>query len=130
MPLLDQIRIDLEGIAHVLADNRLRVPVFQRSYAWEASHVTDLLQDVSASMQAGNQEYFLGSIVVSTEHSGLLEVVDGQQRLATIAIVLAQIREYFLSNEEDQRAATLESDYLLKRDLRTQEQVPRMTLNE
>ena len=35
MASLDQIRIDLEGIAHVLADNRVKVPTFQRSYAWE-----------------------------------------------------------------------------------------------
>ena len=81
-------------------------------------------------MQAGSPEYFLGSIVVSTEHSGLLEVVDGQQRLATVVIILAQIRDYFLANDEEQRATTLEGDYLLKRDLRTQEPVPRMTLND
>ena len=126
---LDQIRIDLEGIAHVLSDNRLRVPTFQRSYAWETSHVTDLLQDVAGALKAGANEYFLGSVVVSTEHAGMLEVVDGQQRLATVTLVLAQIRDYFLANEEPDRALTLESDYLLKRDLRTQEAVPRLTLN-
>lgn len=130
MASLDQIRIDLEGIAHVLADNRLKVPVFQRSYAWEKSHVIDLLQDVTTSLQAGAQEYFLGSIVVSTEQSGVLEVVDGQQRLATVTIILAQIRDYFLQNGEDERAATLERDYLLKRDLRTQEPAPKLTLND
>ena len=107
MPSLEEIRIDLEGIAHVLADNRLKVPVFQRSYAWETSHVTDLLQDITSALRAGAQEYFLGSIVVSTEHSGVLEVVDGQQRLATVTIILAQIRDYFLSQGEEERAATL-----------------------
>ncbi len=129
MPSLEEIRIDLEGIAHVLADNRLKVPVFQRSYAWEKSHVTDLLQDITSALRAGAQEYFLGSIVVSTEHSGVLEVVDGQQRLATVTIILAQIRDYFLSQGEEERAATLERDYLLKRDL-TQEPAPKLTLNE
>jgi hypothetical protein len=127
---LNQIRINLEGIAHVLADNRLRVPVFQRSYAWEEGHVTELLQDIAAAIKAGATEYFLGSIVVSTEHSGMLEVVDGQQRLATVSVVLAQVRDYFLLNGEDDRAATLESEFLLKRDLRSQEAVPRLTLND
>lgn len=127
---LDQIGIALEGIAHVLADNRLKVPVFQRSYAWQRSHVVELLQDVTSSMKAGSGEYFLGSVVVSTEHTGLLEVVDGQQRLATVSLIIAQIRDYFIANGEVDRAGSLESDYLLKRDLRTQEAVPRLTLNE
>jgi len=127
---LNQIRINLEGIAHVLSDNRLRVPVFQRSYAWEKTHVTELLQDIAAAIKAGATEYFLGSIVVSTEHSGMFEVVDGQQRLATVSVVIAQIRDYFLANGENDRAATLESEFLLKRDLRSQEAVPRLTLND
>lgn len=92
MSSLKEIVISLEGVAHVLSDNRLRVPVFQRSYAWEASNVKELLQDLSGAMKSGATEYFLGSIVVSTEHSGMLEVVDGQQRLATVSIILAQIR--------------------------------------
>lgn len=130
MASLNQIRIDLEGIAHVLSDNRLKVPTFQRSYAWETTHVTELLQDVAASIKAGTNEYFLGSVVVSTEHAGVLEVVDGQQRLATVTLILCQIRDYFLENSEGERAATLENDFLLKRDLRTQEAVPRLTLND
>jgi hypothetical protein len=130
MTTLQQIHIDLEGIAHVLADNRLRVPAFQRSYAWEEAHVTDLLQDLSTAIKDSGQEYFLGSIVVSTEHSGTLEVIDGQQRLATVTIILSRIRDYFIAQSEQSRADTLESEYLLKRDLRTQEAVPQLTLNE
>ncbi len=130
MTSLQQIHIDLEGIAHVLADNRLRVPAFQRSYAWEETHVNDLMQDLTQAIQSGSQEYFLGSIVVSTEHAGSLEVIDGQQRLATITIVLTRIRDYFVAQGEHSRADTLESEYLFKRDLRTQEAVSRLTLNE
>mgnify|MGYP001378684017 CR=1 FL=1 len=127
---LNQIRINLEGIAHVLADNRLRVPVFQRSYAWENAHVLELLQDLAAAIRVGAPEYFLGSIVVSTEHSGTLEVVDGQQRLATVSVVLAKIRDYFLRTGEIERATTVESEFLLKRDLRSQEALPRLRLND
>ncbi len=127
---LDEIRIDLDGIAHVLSDNKLLVPTFQRSFAWEVSHVADLLTDVENAIREHDKEYFLGSIVVSTERSGMLEVVDGQQRLATIAILLSGIRDYLLANNENGRADTLETDYLLKRDLRTEEPIPRLSLNE
>jgi hypothetical protein len=130
MASLDQIRIDLEGIAHVLADNRVKVPTFQRSYAWEPTHVKDLLRDVADALKASAHEYFLGSIVVSTEHAGMLEVIDGQQRLATVTVFLAAIRDYLLSIQQDDRASSLEADYLLKRDLRTQEPLCRLTLND
>lgn len=130
MASLEQIRIDLEGIAHVLADNRVKVPTFQRSYAWEQTHVRDLLRDVADALKAGTNEYFLGSVVVSTEHAGVLEVIDGQQRLATVTVFLAAIRDYLLANQQEDRASSLEADYLLKRDLRTQEPLSRLTLND
>lgn len=130
MSSLNQIRISLEGIAHLLTNYRLKVPVYQRSYAWERSNVTELLHDIAEALKVGAAEYFLGSVVVSTEHSGVLEVVDGQQRLATVTLIVAQIRNYFLEIGEDNRAKTLEDNFLLKQDLRTQEAIPRLTLNE
>ena len=54
-------------------------------------------------------------------------VVDGQQRLATVSVVRAQIRDYFLFNNEAEQA-TLESEFLLKRDLRSQEAVPSLSV--
>lgn len=130
MASLDQIRIDLEGIAHVLADNRVKVPTFQRSYAWEPTHVKDLLRDVADALKASANEYFLGSVVVSTAQAGVLEVIDGQQRLATVTVFFAAIRDYLLSIRQNERASSLETDYLLKRDLRTQEPLSRLTLND
>jgi hypothetical protein len=130
MSTLKQIKIDLEGIAHVLNDNLLAVPMYQRSYAWEESHVTDLLQDVATAMTDGATEYFLGSIVVTGGGTDHLQVVDGQQRLATTAILLAAIRDYFLSKSDDDRAFDIEHEYLLSRDLRTKELLPRLRLND
>ena len=50
MASLEQISIGLEGIAHVLADNRVKVPTFQRSYAWQQTHAKDLLRDVADAL--------------------------------------------------------------------------------
>ena len=39
-----QIKFGFEGIAHLLEDRSLAVPIYQRSYAWttvEDNHVTD-----------------------------------------------------------------------------------------
>ena len=97
MAKLDHIRINLDGIGHALADRYLSVPAYQRSYAWEEKQITDLFADIANAIAKGKQEYFLGSIVVIDKENGQ-EVVDGQQRLATISILLSAIRDYFLQN--------------------------------
>jgi hypothetical protein len=35
MPSIGNLNIVLDGMAHILADKRLKVPKYQRSYAWE-----------------------------------------------------------------------------------------------
>lgn len=127
---LDGIQLSREGIGHALSDNYLSVPVYQRSYAWEDSHVEDLFHDIANAMAAADNEYFLGSIVVANGPNGIPEVVDGQQRLATTTILLAAIRDYFHLNNDKKRADGIEHSYLMTTDLRSQEIVPRLKLND
>lgn len=124
------IDLKLEGVGHALSDNKLAVPTYQRSYAWEEKHITDLFLDITSAIQSKEKEYFLGSIVVTQNEDGRLIVVDGQQRLATITILLAAMRDYFLENGDDSRAGDITSMYLSKRHIRTQEIEPKLKLNE
>ena len=91
------IDIDLEplGIAEVLKKYRLKVPPNQRPYAWKAEHVEQLFDDWADAFQSrSSPHYFLGTIVLNkTAQPEVLEVSDGQQRLATSAIFLAAIRD-------------------------------------
>lgn len=119
----------LEGIGHALADRVLGVPDYQRSYAWEERHVRDLFQDLTAALHQGEPEYFLGSIVTTKDTAGEIQVVDGQQRLATTIILIAAIRDYFYTNNDRDRANQLETKFLVSPDLRTQERKPRLRLN-
>jgi len=92
MSQLDKIKITLDGIGQLLKINKLQVPKYQRYYAWEEKHVTDLLDDISSAMRNGEEEYFIGSIVVKKNIDNRSEVVDGQQRLATITILINSIK--------------------------------------
>lgn len=127
---MTQMKIDLDGIGHALADHQLRVPRFQREYAWIDKHVTDLYQDIAAALDGGEAEYFLGSIVVVGSGGSHLEVVDGQQRLATTTILIAAIRDYFFNANEVDRAVDIERKYLKERDIATQEYTPHLFLNQ
>lgn len=130
MSELDKIKITLNGVGHFLNINKLQVPKYQRNYAWEERHVTDLFQDISNSIYNDEKEYFIGSIVVKSNIDDREEVVDGQQRLVTITILLAAIRNYFISIDDRKRAWKIANDYLISQDLRTEDEVPHLILNE
>ena len=50
------------GIAGILKAHRLRVPPYQREYAWQADETQQLFDDF-ARAKAENTDYFLGTIV-------------------------------------------------------------------
>jgi len=106
------------------------VPIYQRSYAWEEEHVNDLFRDVQTAISDGEQEYFIGSIVTTKNQEPRAEVADGQQRLATITILLAAIRDYFDETGDKARAEAITSDLLHKKELKTLELIPKVKLND
>ena len=123
------MEIRLDGVGHALSDRQLEVPLYQRSYAWTKKQINDLYQDISDAILNGEAEYFLGSIVVIKRENSREEVVDGQQRLATLSILLGAIRNYFAENSEVQRADIIQSQFLLLHDRNTLEVQPRLKLN-
>lgn len=67
------------------------IPRFQRPYSWEASNLDDFWRDVVYDNEIG---YFIGPMVAWSEvNSPIRRVVDGQQRLTTIAIMFAVVRD-------------------------------------
>jgi hypothetical protein len=119
------------GIATALDQFDLKVPLNQRSYAWEDPHVRTLFEDFSLAISSDNQTYFLGTIVLTHGQDDKLEVADGQQRLATTSILIAAIRDYLYQNggNEKQAAEKFMQQYLLNYDEMSGEHVPKITLN-
>jgi uncharacterized protein with ParB-like and HNH nuclease domain len=121
------IAFDHLGLGNVLSRNRLTVPLNQREYSWEKKHVIDLLTDFSRALT--KKSYFLGTIVLTTTHDDALEVIDGQQRLATTTILIAAIRDHLASIKEDVLVNSVEQDFLFKIIREKKEKAPRLTLN-
>lgn len=73
------------------------VPDYQREYVWDTDEVEQLLKDVREEMGDGvaqdAPEYFIGSIVVCPGQDGVLDLIDGQQRMTTLYITLCAIRD-------------------------------------
>lgn len=82
-----------------------RIPEYQRPYVWEDEQIIALLEDIASAQKfEPDSEYFLGSIVLHSKETISKtyrdnELLDGQQRLSTLYMLMAVIRD--LSNNDE-----------------------------
>lgn len=124
------IETDMLSISKYLSTSKvLKVPEFQRSYAWTEDEVSQLWDDVVEAIDDKKLEYFIGPIVVKNgEHS--LDVIDGQQRLTTSLILLSIIRRIFRFSGDDQRADWFRNEFFGKQDVITLKTSEKFFMNE
>ena len=128
MSKIDKLEARLDGIGHLLADRYIMVPPYQRAYSWTDEQIEELLRDLSDAMREKEAEYFLGTVVLTKHQAGQHAVIDGQQRLATISILVCAIRNHFYAIGDAERADELHRDYLAKKELRGLSETPHLTL--
>ena len=85
------------------------IPSYQRPFSWEDDHFDDLVNDIKNAPRG--QQYFLGTIVLHKADGGQLAVVDGQQRLTSLLILLACLRD---SIDDDQYKSELQDKIMQK----------------
>lgn len=106
-----------ESIGQLLSmkEPSIIVPDWQRNYSWKSEQVDTFWHDLEKfSARQGDDvkgEYFLGSVVIVRTETGDLKLLDGQQRLATSAVLLSVIRDRAMNYNSD-AAKQLQSDYL------------------
>ena len=88
-------------VQEIFALGYFKVPRFQRPYSWGEDEVGSFWKDVIID---NKNNYFIGSMVVYQTKKPYLGIVDGQQRLTTITMLLAAIRNAFLKFGEDNLA--------------------------
>jgi uncharacterized protein with ParB-like and HNH nuclease domain len=97
--VIEQGSIDAKksNIATIFEKFWFIIPEYQRSYVWETDNINDLLDDLWYAFEnRSDSEYFLGSLVLRDLNNGSykeFEVLDGQQRLTTLFMLLAVIRD-------------------------------------
>ncbi len=109
-------RIETEKVTinKLFTDYWFRVPEYQRSYVWGKDQLDDLLDDLRFACEHNREkEYFLGSIVLQKrqEQHGQVsypcyDVLDGQQRLTTLFLLMAVMRDVAKDRNLQQNAAT------------------------
>lgn len=114
------------SVGHFFGSNFIfRVPRYQRYFAWDAEQIGDLLSDLAlcckARAEGQRREHFFGGlvtvrVVVDGSSRQNMEIIDGQQRLASFSMLAAQLRNAAvrLATEVDASASDSPKDFLLK----------------
>ena len=77
-----------------------KVPIYQRPLSWNSDNFDQVFEDINDALNADNEQYFLGSILLrELDRKNQYELVDGQQRLTALTILLAVIRDF--TDDED-----------------------------
>lgn len=102
-----------------------RVPLYQRTYAWHEKQHSRLWDDIVALADERESEptatHFTGSLVLATGAVGPggneFLVVDGQQRLTTLSVLIAAIRDHVAETEGEHSpsVARLHESFLVDR---------------
>ncbi|MGX2972699.1 DUF262 domain-containing protein [Helicobacter sp. T3_23-1059] len=103
-----------------LVRQNITIPEYQRPYIWDSERVKILLEDLSGFFESNQNKpdkYLLGSLILCNGKD-TLEVVDGQQRLVTLALILRVLDDgdsnKFLSNskfQHNQSKAHIKENY-------------------
>ena len=78
----------------------LRIPKYQRSYAWDIQNVRELYEDIQEAYET-NSSHYLGTIVLAkTEDKDVYNIVDGQQRLTSLIMFISAIISRLSDNQD------------------------------
>lgn len=79
------------------SDSLYQIPRYQRPYKWADEQIDKLWDDLTEAYENQTESYFLGSIITAApkDTSSYLDVVDGQQRITTLMILFAGVRDLF-----------------------------------
>jgi len=131
------LHTDTEDLKELLSNGKTySVPPYQRDYSWKQEHWEDLWEDLT-TVEANHEDHYMGAIVLESGERKQFRVIDGQQRMATLSILILACVDYLygLANEgvdataNGERAGLLESSYLGAKDPTSLRITPKLKLN-
>lgn len=94
-----EIKAEKVNIGSLLGESfQFEIPNFQRPLSWHKDNFDKLFEDIYDAFTNKQEEYFLGSIILQKQDN-FYYIIDGQQRLAALAILLAVIRDNTINED-------------------------------
>jgi uncharacterized protein with ParB-like and HNH nuclease domain len=131
------LNTDTEDLKELLSNGKsYSVPPYQRDYSWKEEHWEDLWEDLMTS-QDNREDHYMGALVLESGERKQFRIIDGQQRMATLSILILACVDYLhgLASEgvdataNKERATLLESSYLGSKDPTSLLITPKLKLN-
>lgn len=101
---MSQLQFDAEDkkIEDLFEKEKYTIPRYQRPYSWTTTEIEDLWNDLTQ-----DESTFIGSFVFNyekTDKTKFVEVIDGQQRLISLTIFFAVLRDLYRELKEEKKA--------------------------
>ena len=93
-------------IFNLISMDNLAIPDYQRPYKWTKRNIEELLTDIGKAIEESQKfgtsyKYRLGTILIHKSPDGKLYIVDGQQRIISIALICLYFLPQFHSDLTD-----------------------------
>ena len=105
------------GLISLLGKDYLfEIPDYQRPFVWETKNFEQLFDDIKQAVIDNEEKhrnlddyepYFIGSMVMQTKDKGKYDVIDGQQRLISLAILVAVMRDLLMNSGKNANLANI-----------------------
>jgi len=120
-----------KSFKELIQDKYYYVPLYQRPYDWDIDKVSQLWDDVDKN----DSGYFLGTVLFKPDqldepHPTNFEIVDGQQRLATLLLLLRAAIETLKQIGAKEDANEFQRDYIAQRPAGIRESHPTLVLSK
>ena len=94
------------SIFDLIASCNLAIPEYQRPYKWTKKNIKELLTDIGKAIEERQKygevyKYRIGTILIHNSMDGKLYIVDGQQRIISVALVCLYLLPSFHSDLMD-----------------------------
>lgn len=131
------LNTDTEDLKELLSNGKnYSVPPYQRDYSWKQEHWEDLWEDL-LNIEDSKEDHYMGALVLESGERKQFRIIDGQQRMATLSILMLACIDYLyvLASEgvdavaNKERAGLLESSYLGAKDPTSLRITPKLKLN-
>jgi uncharacterized protein with ParB-like and HNH nuclease domain len=106
--MINKIEPYIFTVKDIFKDKWFNIPPYQRPYAWKKDEVDTLLNNIYEELDTNTNEYFIGSTIWSKTEDSKIEdkeydIIDGQQRLTTLLLIIATIKN-ISENKQCQKA--------------------------
>lgn len=125
MKQIDATEATIEDI--LFSKNTYRVPRYQRPYSWGEDEIEELWEDIK-----NDKKLFIGSFIFNQPQgkNQHLDVIDGQQRLTTIMLFMAELRNIASRDGVDAIAKDLQRNQIFRKETGQDNSILRLQSSE